>query len=261
MPESASSNGPRPVGSVARAVAVIDVLAAHPQGLGVNEVARQIGVNASTTSRLLATLERGGILQREPRGPYKLGLRLVALADAVLDGLDIRDLGRPVLRSLVEDTGETATLSVPGAGEAVTIDFIAGDASVVGVARLGRRSVGHATATGKVVLAYAGLGDAGRRAHLTEFTDKTITDPAELQRELEQVRTRGFAEAVGERDPDLVAVAVPVFDRSGSLVAILGVQGPLGRFTATRRKELLPVLREHGETLTRGLGGKAPAGG
>jgi IclR family acetate operon transcriptional repressor len=250
----ASSNGPRPVGSVARALAVIDVLATHPHGLGVNEVARQIGVNASTTSRLLATLERGGILQREPRGPYKLGLRLVALADAVLDGLDIRDLGRPVLRSLVDDTGETATLSVPGAGEAVTIDFIAGDASVVGVARLGRRSVGHATATGKVVLAYNGL--AGNP--LTAFTDRTITDPKELERELEQVRARGFAEAVGERDQDLVAVAVPVFDRSASLVAILGVQGPLGRFTTARRKELLPVLREHGDTLTRSLGGRAP---
>jgi DNA-binding IclR family transcriptional regulator len=256
MAESASSNGPRPVGSVARAVAVIDVLAAHPQGLGVNEVARQIGVNASTTSRLLATLERGGILQREPGGPYKLGLRLVALADAVLDGLDIRDLGRPVLRSLVEDTGETATLSVPGAGEAVTIDFIAGDASVVGVARLGRRSVGHATATGKVVLAYGGLG-AGPSS-LTAYTDKTITDPAALERELEQVRARGFAEAVGERDPDLVAMAVPVFDRAGSLAAILGVQGPTGRLNAARRRELLPLLRESGEALTRGLGGKAP---
>jgi IclR family acetate operon transcriptional repressor len=256
MAESSSSNGPRPVGSVARAVAVIDVLAAHPQGLGVNEVARQIGVNASTTSRLLATLERGGILQREPRGPYKLGLRLVALADAVLDGLDIRDLGKPVLRSLVDDTGETATLSVPGAGEAVTIDFIAGDASIVGVARLGRRSVGHATATGKVVLAY----NAGTHEPLTAFTDKTITDMDDLERELEQVRQRGFAEAVGERDLDLVAVAVPVFDRSGALVGILGVQGPLGRFTAARRKELLPVLREHGATLTRDLGGKLPGG-
>lgn len=233
---------------------MIDVLAAHPQGLGVNEVARQIGVNASTTSRLLATLESGGILQREPRGPYKLGLRLVALADAVLDGLDIRDLGRPVLRSLVEDTGETATLSVPGAGEAVTIDFIAGDASIVGVARLGRRSVGHATATGKVVLAYLG----GTHEPLNAFTDKTITDRGELELELAQVRARGFAEAVGERDPDLVAVAVPVFDRGGSLTAILGVQGPVGRFTAARRKELLPILREAGEKLTRDMGGRAP---
>jgi IclR family acetate operon transcriptional repressor len=254
MAESTARNGPRPVGSVARAIAVIDVLAAHPQGLGVNEVARQVGVNASTTSRLLATLERSGMVQREPRGPYKLGLKLVALADAVLDGLDMRDLGKPVLRGLVDDTGETATLSVPGAGEAVTIDFIAGDASVVGVARLGRRSIGHATATGKVVLAYLG----GVHEPLTAFTNKTITEMDELERELEQVRSRGFAEAVGERDADLVAVAVPVFDRSGSLVGILGVQGPLGRFTATRRKELLPVLREHGAALTKALGGKEP---
>lgn len=257
MAKPSESRGPRPVGSVARAVAVIDVLAAHPQGLGVNEVARQIGVNASTTSRLLATLEQGGILQREPRGPYRLGLRLVALADAVLDGLDIRDLGRPVLRSLVDDTGETATLSVPGAWEAVTIDFIAGDASVVGVARLGRRSVGHATATGKVVLAFTDSGSPPNS--LTAFTEKTITDPAELERQLKRVREQGFAEAVGERDPDLVAVAVPVFDRAGSLAAILNVQGPTSRFAAARRnKELLPVLREAGAKLTRGIGGKPP---
>jgi DNA-binding IclR family transcriptional regulator len=105
------------------------------------------------------------------------------------------------------------------------------------------------------VLAYANT-PPGRS--LRAYTEKTITDRKELERELEQVRALGFAEAVGERDPDLVAVAVPVFDRSGSLVTILGVQGPLGRFTAARRKELLPVLREHGETLTRALGGRAP---
>ena len=127
---------------------------------------------------------------------------------------------------------------------------------MVGVARLGRRSVGHATATGKVVLAFTDSG--GALGSLTSFTDKTITDLAQLERELARVRAQGFAEAVGERDPDLVAVAVPVFDRAGSLAAILGVQGPVGRFTAARRKELLPVLRDAGAALTRGLGGKPP---
>src|SRR5436190_9496045 len=91
----------RPVASVARAVALLDELGAAPDGLGVNELARRIGVNASTASRLLATLEAGRLVERAPGGPYRLGLRLVALADGVLSRLDVRELARPRLRALV----------------------------------------------------------------------------------------------------------------------------------------------------------------
>src|SRR5919202_774183 len=162
----------RPVASVERALALLDALAAHPEGLGVNELARRIGVNASTASRLLATLEGARIVQRAPGGPYRLGLRLVALADGVLAGLDVRELARPRLRELVARTGETATLSVPGGAEAVTVDFVPAESSVVSVARLGRPSVGHATAVGKVMLARGGalaaiVGLQGPAARLT----------------------------------------------------------------------------------------------
>src|SRR4029079_17257953 len=76
--------GSRPVASVARALALLDELGRAPEGLGVNELARRIGVNASTASRLLATLEAGGMVERAPAGgPYRLGLGLVALADGV----------------------------------------------------------------------------------------------------------------------------------------------------------------------------------
>jgi DNA-binding IclR family transcriptional regulator len=259
MAEEPRAGSARPVGSVARAIAVIDALAANPDGLGVNEVARQIEVNPSTASRLLATLELGGIVQRTRSGPYQLGLRLVALADTVLDALDIPELARPVLRSLVNETGETASLSVPGSGEAVTIDFLAADASVVGVARLGRRSVGHATATGKIVLAFGTDGVADTVGALTPFTDRTITDPAVLDKELGTVRARGFAEAVAEREVDLAALAVPIFGRGGTLAAIVGLQGPTARLTTARRREVLPALRAAGETLTRAIGGSPPS--
>src|SRR5215213_8380796 len=134
-----SADSGRPVGSVARALALLDALAEEPAG--VNALARRIGVNPSSASRLLATLERGGLVEREPGGPYRLGLHLVALADRVLARLDVRDLARPQLRALVERTGETATLSVPGGSEAVTVDFVPGAASVVSMARLGRPSI------------------------------------------------------------------------------------------------------------------------
>ena len=179
----------RPVGSVARALALLDELAASDTDLGVSELARRIGVNASTASRLLATLERDGYVARDPRGPYRLGLKLVALADRALARLDIRELARPSLEELVVATGETATLSVPGEHAAVTVDFVPSASSVSSVARLGRPSIAHATAAGKVMLAFA-FGDDPLAAagELARYTDRTITDPAVLGRELDAVR-------------------------------------------------------------------------
>jgi DNA-binding IclR family transcriptional regulator len=244
----------RPVASVARALALLDELGANPEGLGVNELARRIAVNPSTASRLLATLERGRVVERAPGGgPYRLGLGLVALADGVLARLDVRDVARPRLRALVAATGETATLSVPGAFEAVTVDFVPASSSVVSVARLGRPSIGHATAAGKVVLAFG--RDGAAPTELARFTDRTIVDPGGLAAEIEAVRGRGWAEAAGEREPDLNALAAPVFGRGGELEAVLGLQGPAARLTAERRAEVLPALLEAARELSRALGG------
>jgi DNA-binding IclR family transcriptional regulator len=256
MTRDSDGSGSRPVASVARALALLDELGGAPDGLGVNELARRIGVNASTASRLLATLEGGRMVERAPGGPYRLGLGLVALADGVLARLDVRDLARPRLRALVAATGETATLSVPGAGEAVTVDFVPAESSVVSVARLGRPSVGHATAAGKVVLAFEPVGP-GAGGELARFTDRTIVDPQALAEEVGLVRSRGWAEAAGEREPDLNALAAPVFGRAGELAAVLGLQGPAARLTAERRAEVLPALLRAAGELSAALGGTA----
>lgn len=253
MPGESEAGARQRVGSVARAVALLDALAGSDGGLGVGELARRIGVNASTASRLLSTLEAGGLVERSARGPYRLGLRLVALSDRVLEGLDVRERGRPWLTWLVQETGETATLSVPGGGEAITVDFVPSAASVVSMARLGRPSVAHATAVGKVMLAFSGSG-ALDDGDLMQFTERTIIDRGALEAELERVRTAGVAEAVGEREPDLNALAAPVFGRGGELVAILGVQGPAARLPAATRRALRALLLKAAEELGRSLG-------
>jgi IclR family acetate operon transcriptional repressor len=242
---------PRPVGSVVRALALLDALAEQPDGAGVNQLARHIGVNASTASRLLATLEGGRLVEREPGGPYRLGMRLVALADSVLGRLDVREAARPRLQQLAAATGETATLSVPAGREAVTVDFVPGEASVVSLARVGRPSVAHATAVGKVMLAYG--GEAGE---LTRYTRRTIVSADALASAVATVRERGWAEAVGEREPDLNALAAPVLAHRGELAAILGVQGPSARLTAERRRAILPDLLDAAGALSRALGGQ-----
>jgi IclR family acetate operon transcriptional repressor len=241
------------VGSVARAIELLNALADSEAGLGVNELARRIGVNPSTASRLAATLEAGGLVERSEGGPYRLGLRLVALSDRVLGQLDVRQRARPLLARLAAQTGETTTLSVPSGDEPVTVDFVPSASSVVSLARLGRPSVLHATAVGKVVLAF---GDRARPGELTAYTQRTITAPDALASELDAIRSRGYAEAIGEREADLGAVAVPVFGRGAELVAVLGVQGPAARLPAGTRRALRPLLLQAAAELSGQLGAR-----
>jgi DNA-binding IclR family transcriptional regulator len=233
-------------------MALLDELCDSEQGLGVNELARRIGVNASTASRLLATLESAGMVQRDGQGPYRLGLAVLTLADRVVSRLDLGALARPVLVELTERTGETATLSLPGEREAITVDSVPSRSSVVSMARLGRPSILHATAVGKVMLAFGG-GPLPRERDLVALTDRTITDRAGLEAAVWEVRELGFATVFGEREADVNAIAAPVWGRAGTLAAILGIQGPSTRLEDPTR--LLAPLVEGAAELTRALGG------
>jgi DNA-binding IclR family transcriptional regulator len=219
----------RQVASVQRAIEILSTLADAKTELGTNEIARRTGINASTISRILATLASSSLVEHLPStGRYRLGLGVIRLASAVHQGQDIRTLCRPYLIELADRTQETATLSVPGEHEAITLDFVHSPLTVRSVAEVGRTSVAHATAVGKVFLAYGGSLPA---APLRSFTERTITDPAVIAIEVAKVRDRGWAQAVGEREADLNAVAAPVLTSAGRLAAILGVQGPAVRFS------------------------------
>jgi IclR family acetate operon transcriptional repressor len=242
----------RTVSAVSRAIAVLDAFIDAPE-LGTNEIARRARINASTVSRLLATLAKGGLVSyNDETGRYRLGSRLMVYGNLAHSRLDTRQALRPLLEILAGRTGETATLSAPSTPDAITIDFVQAPGSVVSVAELGRPSVAHATAAGKDGLAF---GDAelppGR---LARFTAETITDRARLQAELGQVRRQGYARAEGEREPDLNAIAAPVFGLGGGLVAIAGVQGPASRFDSRTITEASPTVTGISQAMSHALG-------
>jgi len=222
---------------------VLDVLAEARGELGTSEIARRADVNVSSASRLLATLVDGGLVEFvENTGRYRLGIRILRLAGAVREQLDLRGLARGHLEELAELTGETTTLSLPGDHEVLTVDFAqAGSSSVRSVAAIGRNSVAHATAAGKVFLAWGGRLAPGE---LSPYTQRTITDRAALHEELKQIRAQGWAEAAGEREDDLNAIAAPVLRSDAELVAILGVQGPATRFTTEAMHDAVGWLTE-----------------
>ncbi len=230
----------RDVEATVRAVALLDALADGGE-LGTTDLARRTEISASTVSRQLGTLVRLGLVEHIPAtGRYRLGIRVLGLANAVLGRLNLRDVARPHLEELVDEVGETATLSIPGDGDAITVDFVPTDRYLQGVTRLGRPSVGHASSAGKVLLAFGEVPLP--RGRLAAYTPATITDATALADEVERVRRDGYAEAVEEREIGLSAIAAPVWGVDGSLAAIVALQGPTSRFDGDAMRAAVPLL-------------------
>ena len=217
-----------------RAIDILEQLA-HRGWTGVTDVGNALGVHKSTAFRLLSTLEsRGLVEQHVDSGKYHLGFALVHLARAVSVGPDVTRHAQSSCRWLADETGESVTLAVLEGDEAVTVDQLIPDTSVVSRSWLGRRTPLHATGHGKVFLAW--LPEA-RRADIVsavheEYTAATITDPLELADEVSMVRSRGWAAAVDEFEEGLTSIAAPVRAVDGTVVASVSVSGPSYRIDA-----------------------------
>src|SRR5258708_37960192 len=173
------------VRAVDRAVAILDLLAQEGGRAGA-EVARELGVHRSTALRLLGTLERHALVERDPRtAKYRLGRRLPQLARGVSGELDLRHVARPVCEALAASTGETVTLDVLDGRAIAPIAQSTGSTSFVSPNLLGRRTPVHCTASGKVILAFA--TDPIRQRMLARplvpMTPRSITDGAELEKQ------------------------------------------------------------------------------
>lgn len=234
-------------------MSILDALAEAGE-LGTNELARRVGLPASTASRQLGTLAAAGLVEHDAEtGRYRLGIRIVHLANAVLARLDVREIARPHLVELARVTGETTTLHVPGEDDAVTIDFVPSTHFVQHVTQLGRPSIAHATSAGKVMLAFTDRPLP--TGPLKAYTPRTITTTETLAEEIERVRARGYAEGLEEREPGLNAVAVPVWSAGAALGAIVALQGPTARFDRAAMRAAVPLLLERARAISRALGG------
>ena len=254
-----SNETPRDPGvrSVERAIAILDVLAQGGWRTGA-EIARELHVHRSTALRLLGTLERHAMVERDPRSAkYRLGRRLPQLASVVTGESDLRSLARPVCESLAGALGETVTLDVLVADEIVPIEQATASTSVVAAVNwLGRRTPVHCTASGKVILAFGPTAVRERvlGRPLERSTAHTITGASDLNAQLSEALEDGFARTYEELEVGLDAIAAPVFASGGEVVAALDVSGPSHRLRAEGRPELVRLTLDAAADLSRRLG-------
>jgi DNA-binding IclR family transcriptional regulator len=215
-----------PSGALERAVVLLQVLGGRPDDLTVAELANRAGMPTSTAYRLLGELEHHGLVQRGSDSTVALGTGLVALGRTAEAGLRERivEPASPVMRDLCTEVGETVILTAPCGLEAIVLHVVEAQVHSVRLSYAAfRRAPMHRGASGKVLAAY--LEPGGRERLLA-----AVEMPA-LEAELEQVRRDGWVSTAGELDEGAAAVAAPVLDRRGRLVAGLSVAGPAARIT------------------------------
>jgi DNA-binding IclR family transcriptional regulator len=255
MTETARVENGAGVQSVDRALTILEVLARVGEA-GVTEIAGELGVHKSTAFRLVTTLESHRLVeQTTDRGRYRLGVGVLRLAGATTARLDLVQEARPVCRQLAADTGETVNIAVLSESSALYLDQIAGSSALQPHNWVGQHIPLHATSNGKVLL--SGLDDARVTevlGSLSRYTPLTITRKARLREELELVRQQGYAVAVDELEEGLTAVAAPIRNVHGDVVASMSVSGPTFRLPEARVADVVPLLIEAAAEVSHRLG-------
>ncbi len=227
----AEGAGDMPVETASAIEKALDVLfhlhaAASPQG--VTAVGRALGLPKSSAHRLLASLGRRGLVERDEAGRYRPGIGLVALGLGALEREPVVAAARPVLEAEAEALGETVFLVALRAGRLVVLDQAEGTGFLRAAPRIGETVPVHATAVGKLFLAFGEELLSAVPGRRERYTPQTHTDARSLAREARRARERGFAESCEEWIPGLHVVAAPV-RVGGRIRAALAVAAPLHR--------------------------------
>jgi len=234
---------PKGAQSVLRAIRLLKHFTAERPGLRLAELSEKSGLNKATTHRLLQALLSEGMLERETdSGRYRLGPALLALGLQAMSAGNLRAQGRPLLKQLAAETGETATLEVPVEDTMLILDEVSGGRRVAAGGNVGTRWAMHATSTGKAVIAFSENGLARLPERLTPLTVKTITSRQALEEQLVQIRRRGFAESVDELEDGFSGVGTVIRNPAGDILAAMSICGPTQRLTESRRANLGAML-------------------
>lgn len=231
----------------------------HPER-GVSDIAELMGLHKATTHRIIMTLVNCGYLERTADGDkYRLGLKLASTGLSVVQRLDFRREALPYMRQLAEKFKENCDLGVLDQGEVFGVEVVPSNQAVMIASRVGFRMPVHCAASGKVFLAF--LPDSERDRLLSQplkaHTGKTITSASELRRQLAEVQKNGYAIDDEELEVGVRAIAAPIRNRDGEVVAAMSIPGPTSRMTEERVAELAAALLEASAAISAHMGWRA----
>lgn len=242
---------------VLKAMDILDCFDAEST-LSLKQIIDKTGLYRSRTMRITGSLVYRGYLFFDPVSEkYSLGSRLLALGNAFQRNHSLLSIVRPILKDLVDKTGESSTFSIVEADKRVVLAREEGTHAIRYSVQEGQRVPLYAGAASKTLLAFGDVEVLERiigSNHIQPVTKRTITDPALLKKEMQKIKKRGFATSSGESTIEATAVAAPVFDRSDHLVGVLSASGPSNRVKGTVLAHLRDRIIEASNALSEALG-------
>jgi DNA-binding IclR family transcriptional regulator len=247
--------------SLQRAVAILRQFSESEPTLTVSEISRRLGIHKSTVSRILGTLLEDGMVWHNPEtGRYSPGMTLVEMAGVALGQIDVRAAAMPHMERLAAETNETISVAVLRDRDAVTVAHLPSTHSIRHVLWIGRRLPLRTTAAGMALLAAMNARGEEWRSLIGKAGEELPAESvATLKGDLTSIARRGFAEETGDFETGTAAIAAPVLDDTGTVIAAISISGPGARFDAETRSAVTPLLIESAKAIAADLGMRRPA--
>jgi IclR family pca regulon transcriptional regulator len=248
------------VQSLARGLAVIEAFDKDNRSLTLSDVSRRTGYSRAAARRLLLTLVELGYATLDGK-LFELRPKILNLGFAYLSSLGLWEMAQPYMEELVEEVGESCSASVLEDFEVVYVVRVPTRKRVMSInINIGTHLPAHATSMGRILLAGMDSNTLDKyleEAPLERYTDKTITNPVELKKIIEQVRQDGWAMVDCELEGGLRSIAVPLKDKNNKVVAAVNISTQAQRISIPElTNDILPKLKECGDKITRALGGR-----
>jgi DNA-binding IclR family transcriptional regulator len=233
--------------------------------VGVRAAAKALGMTPSSAHRVISALVEEGLLEKDERnGRYILGLEMIRLSHKIVDRWSLRSVALGPMRDLVAASEEAAFLNLydKARGEIIGVESVESNQVLRYVVELNKWKPIYVGASGWAVMAFLERSEREaiiERTRLVPVTGLSLTDPIELDDQLEQVRARGYAITHGQRIPGAVGLAVPLFGPSGRVLGSIGLSMPEQRFSVGKELKLSTLLRQCAAEVMRSIGGQGSA--
>jgi DNA-binding IclR family transcriptional regulator len=250
---------PGQVQSIARAAAILRLLAGSSGRLGLAEIARSLDLAKGTAHGILRTLQDVGFVEQDrTSGRYQLGAALLHLGTSYLDVNELRSRSINWADPLAARSGEAVRIGTLLEGQVLVVHHVFRPDDTLQTLDVGALLPPHATALGKVLLAYevgGGLGVGG----LVPYTRRTLANPRALTRALAGIREAGWAADIEEMTVGEAGIAAPIRGYGGLVVGAIGISGPVERVCDAHgqpRTSLVSYVRDAARAVSRDLGGR-----
>ena len=233
---------------------LLECIARHSAPASLKQLATEASLHPSTAHRILGVMVENRLVDRIEPGTYRLGIRLLELGNLVKSRISVRQQALPYMQLLHQELGEAVNLGVQHEDEVVYVERTAPGNSMMRVVQIvGARAPLHVTAVGKIFLAHADSRsslDYAARTGLPRYTDNTLTDRERLARELEAIRTQGYAFDNEEAEKGVSCIGAGIFNDEGRLVAGVSVSAPSDRLQKSWARE----VRRTADEISRSMG-------